>query len=160
LGADVARTERPVLYLCGLEDLLSGAHAAAGHKLSIASRSPHTHQPEGKVEALVPWAEDLRAFRCHEITQEEFRGRYMRHIEALGVKLVPGKLLWHPYSFFKQDDTQPVEPGDVLYCLCLHAAKDGIECHRLWAAELLTAAGWRVVLDGKGFFGGGSDDHP
>ena len=156
----MTRKEKPVLYLCGLEDLISGAHAAAGRKLSIASRSPHTHQPEGKVEALVPRAEDLRLWRGEEITQAELRTRYMRHVEASGVKLVPGKLLWHPYSFFEQDHVQPVEPGDVLFCLCSHVQKDGIECHRLWAAELLTAAGWRIVLDGKEFVGDDSYRRP
>jgi hypothetical protein len=136
--------EKPILYLCGLEDLLDGTVAAIGRRLSIASRSPCGHEPEGKVGALVPRAEDLRLLRTGEIAQAEFKDRYMRHIEASGAGLSPGKLVWQPFSFFKQDDAQLVEPGDVLYCLCLHAQKGGIECHRLWAAELLGAAGWRI----------------
>lgn len=144
----MGQKEKPVLFLCGLEDLLGGAVASPGRKLSIASRSPGGHEPEGKVGALVPRAEDLRLLRTGEIDQAEFKARYVRHIGASGVKLAPGKLAWQPFSFFRQDDVQLVEPGDVLYCLCRHARKDGIECHRLWAAELLTAAGWRVVLFG------------
>lgn len=139
--------DKPVLYLCGLEDILAGAISAPGRKLSIASRSPRGHEPQGKVEALVPRAEDLRLFKGKEISQDELRLRYVQHIESSGVKLAPGKLTWSPYCFFRQDEVQLVESGDVLYCLCLHAAKGGIECHRLWAAELLMGAGWQVVLD-------------
>ncbi len=41
-----------------------------------------------------------------------------------------------------------VRDGDTLCFACsrAHAAR-GL-CHRVWAAELLVAAGWRVVLDG------------
>jgi hypothetical protein len=142
----MGQKEKPVLFLCGLGDILSGAVSVPGRKLSIASRSPHGHEPEGKVEALVPRAEDLRLLRIKEITQDEFKIRYGRHIEESGARLAPGKLVWSPYSFFRRNDSQLVESGDVLFCTCLYAQKDGIECHRLWAAELLDRAGWCAVV--------------
>jgi hypothetical protein len=144
----MAKKERPVLFVYGLEDILAGNQSAPGRKLSIASRSPHGHEPEGKVESLVPRTEDLRFFNNKEISQDEFRDRYVKHVEASGVKLAPGKLVWNPYSFFRRGDEQLVESGDVLYCLCLYAQKGGLECHRLWAAKLLMNAGWDVILHG------------
>lgn len=143
--------ERPVLYLSGLEDVASEKIPVRGRRLSIASRSPGGCEPEGKVEALVPRAEDLAAFKKKEIDQDEFRNRYVNYIQVSGAKLAPRKLVWVPYSFFRQREVQLVEPGDVLFCLCLHAQKDGLECHRLWAAELLMNAGWKVILDGDVF---------
>lgn len=144
----MAKKERPVLFVCGLEDILAGNQIAPGRKLSIASLSPRGHEPEGKVEGLVPRAEDLRFLNNKEISQDEFRDRYVKHIESSGVRLAPGKLMWNPYSFFHRGDEQLVESGDVLYCLCLHAQKDGLECHRLWAARLLMNAGWDAILHG------------
>lgn len=155
----MAKKDPPVLFVCGLENIIagelpksfrqsSGSLITPGRKLSIASRSPHGHEPEGKVEALVPRAEDLWLFKRKEISQDELRDRYVQHIDTFGVKLTPGKLVWSPYSFFRRNEKQLVESGDVLFCLCLHAQKDGIECHRLWAAKLLVEAGWGVVLDG------------
>lgn len=41
-----------------------------------------------------------------------------------------------------------VEPGDTLICACSREAAAASRCHRTWAAYLLHAAGWRVVLDG------------
>ncbi len=145
------KRERPVLHLCSLEEVASEKLPIRGRRLSIASRSPQGCEPEGKVEGLVPRAEDLRAFREKKIDQDEFRNRYLNHIQVSGIKLSPGKLLWVPYSFFKQQESYSVEAGDVLFCLCLHAQKDGLECHRLWAAQLLMDAGWNVILDGDVF---------
>lgn len=155
----MAKKEKPVLFVCGLEDILAGSLPESfrnasgnlitpGRKLSIASRSPHGHEPEGKVEGLVPRTEDLRFFETKQISQNEFKDRYVKHVETSGVKLAPGKLTWSPFSFFRRNDEQIVESGDVLYCLCLHTQKDGLECHRFWAAELLAEVGWQVVLDG------------
>jgi hypothetical protein len=140
--------EKPVLFVCGLEDVLGGNVSSPGRRLSIASRTPHGVNPDGKIDALVPRAEDLRFFAQKEISQEEFRERYYAWVGHQAASLAPGKLFWQPYSFFTQGDEQLVESGDVLFCTCLHAQKDGLECHRLWAAELLVRFGWKVVLDG------------
>ena len=41
-----------------------------------------------------------------------------------------------------------VEAGDTLYCACPRERSTGGICHRRVAAEVLTRAGWEVVLDG------------
>lgn len=42
-----------------------------------------------------------------------------------------------------------VEDGATLVCGCSVAAADAGLCHRVIAARLLAAVGWRVVLDGR-----------
>ena len=41
-----------------------------------------------------------------------------------------------------------VRPGDTLICGCSADRAKAGRCHRAWAAILLAANGWRVVLDG------------
>lgn len=143
--------EKPVIFIGGLEDILDKHLSIAGRRLSIASRTPHGVNPDGKVEALVPRAEDVWLFNKKEISLDEFRRRYVEWIENSRAKLSPGKLSWNPFSFFSQDDVCPVEAGDFLFCTCIKACGQGLECHRLWAARLLSKAGWLVNLDGKVF---------
>ena len=140
--------EKPILFVGGWED----ENKPAGKKLSIASRTPHGVDPDGKVDILVPRAEDLRLYNTKVISLDEFRRRYIAVIETIGLKkLAPGKLVWAPFSFFDQDKIQPVLPGDFLFCHCIKSSGNGLECHRLWAARLLVQAGWEIVLDGEKF---------
>jgi hypothetical protein len=144
----MAKKELPVLFVGGWED----PEKPSGRKLSIASRTPHGVDPDGKIDALVPRAEDLRLYKTNEISLDEFRRRYFEVVEDFGVKkLAPGKLMWSPFSFFRRDDAQPVEAGDFVFCTCVKSSGQGLECHRLWAARLLVQAGWDVVLDGEKF---------
>lgn len=41
-----------------------------------------------------------------------------------------------------------VTDGDTLVCACGRADAAAGRCHRVWAAQLLHAAGWTVILDG------------
>jgi hypothetical protein len=64
-------------------------------------------------------------------------------------RMPPGKLLSCDAKFWLARQGTPVEEeavedGATLLCTC--AA--GGPCHRRWFAEVLDAAGWRVVLDG------------
>ena len=139
---------KSVLFVGGWED----QQKPLGRRLSIASRTPHGVDPDGKIDALVPRAEDLRFYNTNEISLDEFKRRYFEVVETFGVKkLVPGKLVWSPFSFFRQGDSQLVEAGDFVFCTCIKSSGQGLECHRLWAARLLVQAGWDVVLDGKKF---------
>jgi len=143
--------EKPVIFIGGLEDILDKHLSIAGRRLSIASRTPHGVDPDGKVETLVPRAEDVWLFNKKEISLDEFRRRYVEGIENSGAKLSPGKLSWNPFSFFSQDDVHQVGAGDFLFCTCTKSRGQGLECHRLWAARLLSKAGWLVNLDGEIF---------
>jgi len=131
--------EKPVLFVGDWEN----AEKSTGRKLSIASRTLRGENPDGKIDILVPRAEDLRLYRTKEIVLVEFERRYFEVIEALGLKkLAPGKLVWSPFSFFDQDKIQPVLPGDYVFCEQDLAVG---ECHRPWAARILDQAGWEVV---------------
>jgi hypothetical protein len=41
-----------------------------------------------------------------------------------------------------------VADGDTLCCACSREAAAAGRCHRVWSAEALVRAGWRVVIDG------------
>jgi len=61
-----------------------------------------------------------------------------QELRALTVWRVDGELL------------EQVRAAYALCCSCscsLEAAARG-ECHRVWAAQILAEAGWRVILDG------------
>jgi hypothetical protein len=44
---------------------------------------------------------------------------------------------------------EAVVDGDTLLCACSREEAAAGRCHRVWLAEQLVAAGWRVVLDGQ-----------
>lgn len=61
-----------------------------------------------------------------------------------GHQLIPGQL-----GGLTASGWVDASDGDTLCCACSRAKAAKGECHRVWAAELLHEAGWRVVLDGK-----------
>lgn len=76
---------------------------------------------------------------------DEYRGRYEAGAMAAGTDVLrPGRL-----ASTTPDGIVLVEDGDTLICACSRAAAARGECHRVFAAPLLAAAGWRVVLDGR-----------
>ena len=87
------------------------------------------------------WA-DVRDVKAGRITMEEYRARYLGWLEVMAPQLQPGELDATGGSVL------PVKDGDTLCCACSREAAAKGECHRVWAAEALVAAGWRVVLDG------------
>jgi hypothetical protein len=131
---------KPILFIGTWED--SGG--SSGKRLSISSRTSCGVSPDGKIDGLVPRAEDVRLHETGVISLDEFKDRYIEHVEAFGLeKLAPGKLVWGPFSFFDQHKVQPVLPGDFVFC----ARVGSPACHELWAAQLLVQAGWNVVWD-------------
>ena len=131
---------KPVLFV----GVWADAEKSRGRKLSISSRTSCGVNPDGKIDVLVPRAEDVRLHETGAISLDEFKDRYIEHVEAFGLeKLAPGKLVWGPFSFFDQHKVQPVLPGDFVFC----ASVGSPACHELWAAQLLVQAGWEVVWD-------------
>lgn len=76
--------------------------------------------------------------------------RYREAMEYLwgpqesGPDLPPGKLWAVP----DEGPLLRVADGDSLLCACSREEAAAGRCHRAWAAPVLVAAGWRVVLDG------------
>jgi hypothetical protein len=104
----------------------------------------------GVARSLVPEASDLLAVKGGRITIDEYRRRYRDDIawrkERRAVNLAPGSMLGSHYC---GGGFRMVADGDTLCCACSRATAAKGECHRVWAAELLRDAGWRVILDGK-----------
>ena len=111
-------------------------------------RTSHFAKPDGLVPLLTPRAIDLADYRDGKTDILEYRQRYFKNVLATG-DCAPGKLIWEPFSFFEQNNKQPVESGDTLCCACSREKAANGECHRAWAAVLLREAGWEVVLDGR-----------
>ena len=116
-----------------------------GRRLTIMAAPRRWEHGDGAVPDLTPRLHDLRAVRSGAITFDEYRGRFLASTRG---PLAPwgggsGDGLRTLGGLFVRD-------GDTLLCACSCAAAAANQCHRVWAADLLTGAGWRVILDGKG----------
>jgi hypothetical protein len=78
-----------------------------------------------------------------------YRIAYRDRLYARGLDLVqPGKLratIWWTAG----ERTLEVTDGDTICCACSRTKAAAGECHRVWAAEALARAGWRIILDGE-----------
>lgn len=117
----------------------------AGRKWTIMARPRHWEHGEGNVIALVPTTELMNAARHGGVSFEDYRRLYTGQVKQAMSALRPGKLL----AFDATLVGHYLRDGDTLCCACSRAAAAKGECHRVWAAEALVNAGWRVILDGK-----------
>lgn len=103
----------------------------------------------GNVAALTPRFDDLIQVKTRLIPMHEYRRRCdgLFRERWLDGALTPGVLLFSDAALDAPD--APVPTLATLVCACAKAAADRGECHRVWAAEFLRQAGWRVVLDGR-----------
>lgn len=137
----------PTIYLSSWSSHHTpGAHGP-GRKWTIMARPRRWEHGEGSVPLLVPPAEDVLDTKNGSLATEEYRSRYLRllafRVKVKKVGVGPGTLL----------ASTPLDPvlvadGDTLLCACSVAAAREGRCHRAWAAALLSASGWDVVLDG------------
>jgi hypothetical protein len=109
--------------------------------IMAAPRPQFGEAGEASVEALVPPLVWVRMAKAGDITMEAYRERYTRTIAEEDLR--PGSLL--------ASDGVAVAAGDTLICACSREAAANGRCHRVWAGELLSRAGWSVVLDGQAF---------
>ncbi len=106
---------------------------------------------DGKVSLLVPSLSALWDIKTRAIGLDEYRERFVARLEP--AEIGPGSLL---ADFDDGDEWEGigsypgrfVADGDTLCCACSRDEAAAGRCHRVWAAEALAAAGWRVVLDG------------
>lgn len=113
-----------------------------GRKFTIMANPRHWERGEGFVGALAPLPGWLEAIQGGRISLKRYRYLCVDKFEQ--EPIVPGDLM-----VMTDTDRVPVEDGDTLCCACSKAAAARGECHRVWAAELLANAGWRVILDGQ-----------
>lgn len=78
------------------------------------------------------------------LSREEYRDQYLAAIKRRGPKYGPGRLRAH-----LRREIVDVQAGDTLTCRCSSKAAAKGLCHRVWAAAILSAAGWKVILDGR-----------
>ena len=142
--SSTARPERPTLYVTSWK---SRRFHGPGHRYTIMARPWRDREfGEGHVKYLSPEPEWIDEVREGFLSWRAYEWQCRERFDALP----PGFLAAEEVSdgiggHHKRD----VEDGDTLCCTCSVAqAADGL-CHRVWAAEALVAAGWRVVLDGK-----------
>lgn len=116
-------------------------------------RAQYGEAGEGRVTALTPTPNDLRAVQHGEIDEAEYRRRFEAKVS--GGVLIPGMLDSRLWAGADEDTypasmrTTPVSDGDTLICSCSrHAAENG-HCHRAWAAPWLFLAGWDVRFDAR-----------
>ena len=143
-------THKPTIHLTNAASRRP-PHRGPGRVWTImaAPRARYGESGEGVVRALVPYLGDLRAAQAGEISAQEYRRRFVDGVVGrVGTtNLMPGLMVaW----LRDPNEIAPafVADGDTLICACSRDAAARGECHRVWAAELLAEAGWRVVLDG------------
>lgn len=113
-----------------------------GLALTIMAAPRAWEHGEGRVPALIPALDDLRAVRSGAIPWTEYRARFEAKIA--GAALAPGEIL----GVLTGGRWFPLRDGDTVCCACSVADAAAGRCHRVWSAHALHRAGWDVVLDG------------
>lgn len=130
---------RPTIHVT---NWASRALHGPGAHYTIMTRPRSWEYGAGRVLSLCPDADDLAAVRAGDLSSEPYmdacRARFARH------RLEPGWLI----AARTRGGSVAVADGDTLCCACSRSAAARRECHRVVAADLLAAGGWRVVLDG------------
>lgn len=118
-----------------------------GRALTIMARPRAWERGVGRVPWLTPADSDLRDAKAGRITLDEYRSRFEAYTGGLASRghLDPGELAVVLYDGSGSD---AVRDGDTLCCACSRADAAAGRCHRVWAAQALARAGWRVLLDG------------
>jgi hypothetical protein len=137
-------SDRPTLHVTNWS---SRTLHGPGRKFTIMARPRRWEHGDGRVPALESNAQDFGQMRRGKLSSARYRRRYVRRMRDLAAKrrLAPGQL----YAILENHARSAVSDGDTLCCACSRDKAAGGECHRVWAAEALAKAGWRVVLDGE-----------
>lgn len=121
-----------------------------GRVFSIMMWTPSWAARTGVVSCLQPSPENLRAYKDHRLSIEDYRDRFESHMKDMEVLdcLRPGKLCV-PADHRRNIEGIIVADGDTLCCTCSRAEAKAGRCHRAWIAPYLVKAGWNVILDGE-----------
>ena len=135
--------ERPTVHLTSFE----ARHLhGPGHRYAIKAWSWMDGElGEGRVSSLCPEPEWIDEFREGFLSLRAYEWKCRNSFSVLW----PGCLVAEDVRNGNRKKEREVRDGDTLCCTCsVDEAEAGL-CHRVWAAEALVAAGWRVFLDGK-----------
>jgi hypothetical protein len=139
---------RPTLYVTNWSSVkLHGP----GRQWTIMARPRSWERGDGYVLDLAPYCDDLDDLHEGFMTAVAYKAKFTERLRGVASCLTPGNLHARPErrELFGERDEVRVEDGDTLCCACgKRQAAEGW-CHRVWAAEALVAAGWRVILDGR-----------
>jgi hypothetical protein len=136
--------DRPTIYLTNATSRRP-PHRGPGRVLTImaAPRPAFGEAGEGRVPLLTPPLAWVQAVKAGTLSFDDYREWYRGGIEEQPSALLEPGNLWTT-----ADSGGEVVDGDTLICACSREAAAAGRCHRVWAAEALARAGWRVVLDG------------
>lgn len=150
---------RPMIFLANWASYRSSGHHGPGRKLSIMSNTPAwaRQHARGYVMAFTPRnaaevARVVAARKSGTLTEADIEA-YRRDVTAGFSVLLPGDghepgvLAIYDGSFGGMP-VDRVRDGDTLLCTCSADEAAASRCHRVWAADFLLRAGWRVILDG------------
>ncbi len=142
--------QRPTLYLSNWSSRRTPGCHGPGRKLTIMAAPRQWEHGDGSVARLTPSVQDLRDVKDRLLAFEDYRQIFTDLAEKHRSegRLTPGVLVT------TADGGKHVQDGDTLCCACSRDDAAAGRCHRAWAAPLLVAAGWRVVLDGAEVSGG------
>jgi hypothetical protein len=108
--------------------------------------TPRIHYGElgsGRVKVLAPSTALRSGILSGELAEAAYRDGYIAQLN--GARIAPGELL---ATVEDTGENILVQDGDTLTCACSRASAAAGRCHRVWAAEALTAAGWTCIVDG------------
>lgn len=122
-----------------------------GRRWTIMARPRQWEHGQGFVPLLVPITRDIRRVRRDPAEMMAYRADYLRVLATYDLSPGALRVVPEPGLGVEVDERGMalVQDGDTLCCGCSREAAANSECHRVWAAEMLIQAGWRVVLDGQ-----------
>jgi hypothetical protein len=135
--------DRPTLYVTNWS---SRRLHGPGRKLTIMAAPRRWEHGEGRVPDCIPALADLLDYQSGAIDVREYRRRFEEDIAFANLR--PGALTFRNTPWTPGSVEPMVLYGDTLLCACSREAAAKGECHRVWAADALVRAGWRVILDG------------
>ncbi len=139
----------PVVYLAAFAGRNSEGHHGPGNTYRIMAkpRPRYGELGDGWVQTLMPRPDWLDAVRSRRWSAEQYENTCRRLFERNADRrlLLPGQLR----AVLLDGSFQLVQDGDTLCCSCGRKAAAAGRCHRVWAADYLIEAGWRVILDAQ-----------
>lgn len=131
--------ERPTLHVTNWS---SRRLHGPGRTFTIMTMPRSWEWGAGRLLCATPDREMFRQVVCGSLSIED----YAAHIRAqmAGADLTPGVLVVEGAP----PGEEALRGGDTLCCACSKAQAAAGRCHRVWIAEALAQASWRVLLDG------------
>lgn len=148
------RADCPTIFLSNWSSSKTPGMHGPGRKYTIMAAPRSWEHGDGTVGMLVPNLQDLILAKRRIIDVDEYKRRFLATVNERCTNGINGDALAEATVDAQlapdvlMSTYQAVRSGDTLCCACSRDDAAAGRCHRSWAADLLVAAGWRVVLDG------------